>query len=179
MECDQMFLMENDESFEYNTPKMLSTGKGRTTCSYFMPDNKHILYASTHEANKLCPETPLRVDGNYVWPIYDTYDIYVADLEGNIVNGEVLQNCLGVENTKDFKEKFRLVEEDTLTYADKQKTIVTGKNVFTYAIDTETGKRIDIGYKTYRSKDGAAGKTNNTMTYSKGMQNCFKTGEKP
>jgi len=85
MECDQMFLMENDESFEYNTPKMLSTGKGRTTCSYFMPDNKHILYASTHEANEQCPETPLRVDGNYVWPIYESYDIYVADLEGNIV----------------------------------------------------------------------------------------------
>lgn len=86
VECDQMFIMNNDESFESITPKMLSTGKGRTTCSYFMPDNKHILYASTHEANELCPETPLRVDGNYVWPIYDTYDIYVADLEGNIVN---------------------------------------------------------------------------------------------
>ena len=86
VECDQMFLMDNDESFESTTPKMLRTGKGRTTCSYFMPDNKHILYASTHEANELCPETPLRVDGNYVWPIYDTYDIYVADLEGNIVS---------------------------------------------------------------------------------------------
>ena len=23
-------------------------------------------------------ETPLRVDGNYVWPIYDSYDIYEA-----------------------------------------------------------------------------------------------------
>ena len=45
VECDQMFLMDNDESFESVTPKMLSTGKGRTTCSYFMPDNKHILYA--------------------------------------------------------------------------------------------------------------------------------------
>ena len=86
VECDQMFLMNNDESFKTVIPKMLSTGKGRTTCSYFMPDNKHILYASTHQANELCPETPLRVDGNYVWPIYDTYDIYVADLEGNIVS---------------------------------------------------------------------------------------------
>ena len=86
VECDQMFLMSVDESFELNTPKMLSTGDGRTTCSYFMPDNKHILYASTHEDNKLCPETPLRVDGNYVWPIYDSYDIYISDLDGNIVN---------------------------------------------------------------------------------------------
>ena len=85
VECDQMFLMSVDESFELNTPKMLSTGDGRTTCSYFMPDNKHILYASTHEDNILCPETSLRVNGNYVWPIYDSYDIYISDLEGNIV----------------------------------------------------------------------------------------------
>ena len=102
-----------------------------------------------------------------------------VNMGGNIVNGEVLKNCLGVENSKEFKERFRVVEDDSLTYADKEKTIVTGKNVFTYAIDTETNERIEIGFKTYRSKDGAAGKTNNTMTYSKSMQNCFKTGEKP
>ncbi len=102
-----------------------------------------------------------------------------VNMGGNIVNGKVLKNCLGVENTKEFKDRFRLVENDELQYADKEKTIVTGKNVFTYAIDTETNERIDIGVKTYRSKDGAAGKTNNTMTYSKGMQNCFETGEKP
>jgi len=102
-----------------------------------------------------------------------------VNMGGNIVNGEVLKNCLGVENTKEFKDRFRLVEDDKLTYAQNDPTVVTGKNVFTYAIDTETGERIDIGFKTYRSKDGAAGKTNNTMTYSKGMQNCFKTGEKP
>ena len=102
-----------------------------------------------------------------------------VNMGGNIVNGEVLKNCLGVENTKEFKNRFRLVEDDKLTYAQNDPTVVTGKNVFTYAIDTETGERIDIGFKTYRSKDGAAGKTNNTMTYSKGMQNCFKTGEKP
>ena len=81
--CDQIFITDtNNYNMNTSIPKMVSTGKGRTTCSYFMPGNKHILYASTHEANELCPETPLRVDGNYVWPIYDTYDIYVADLEG-------------------------------------------------------------------------------------------------
>ena len=34
---------------------MVSTGKGRTTCGYFLADNKHILYASTHEAGDACP----------------------------------------------------------------------------------------------------------------------------
>ena len=38
----------------------------------------------------------------------------------------------------------------------------------------KAGKRTELGYKSYRSKNGAAGKTNNTMTYSTDMQNCFK-----
>ena len=85
LECDQMFVMERDQIFEDQKPKMVSTGNGRTTCSYFMPDNEHILYASTHENDLECPETPLRKNGRYVWPIYDSYDIYVSDLDGNIV----------------------------------------------------------------------------------------------
>jgi len=85
VECDQMFLMDVDDTFENDIPKMLSTGNGRTTCSYFMPDNKHILYASTHLYNLECPETPLRKNGRYVWPVYDSYDIFVSDLNGNIV----------------------------------------------------------------------------------------------
>lgn len=82
--CDQMFLMNADENFKDKQPPMISTGKGRTTCSYFLPDGKHIVYASTHLKNKNCPETPMKKEGKYVWPIYDSYDIYIADLEGNI-----------------------------------------------------------------------------------------------
>lgn len=82
--CDQMFLMNADETFKDKIPPMISTGKGRTTCSYFLPDNKHIIYASTHLGSEACPETPMKKDGKYIWPIYDTYDIFVADLKGNI-----------------------------------------------------------------------------------------------
>lgn len=82
--CDQMFLMAADETFKDKIPPMISTGKGRTTCAYFLPDNKHIIYASTHLGNAACPETPLKKDGKYIWPIYDDFDIFVADLEGNI-----------------------------------------------------------------------------------------------
>ncbi|MCF1420853.1 TolB family protein [Mangrovimonas futianensis] len=84
--CDQMFLMNAGDTFKDSIPPMISTGKGRTTCAYFLPDNQHIVYASTHLGGEECPETPLRLNGRYVWPIYDTYDIFVADLEGNIVN---------------------------------------------------------------------------------------------
>lgn len=99
-----------------------------------------------------------------------------VNMGGNIVNGEVLRDCLGVKNTDEFKEKFRLVEEEKITTDEAGN--VTGKVVFVYALGDDD-KRIDIGFKTYRSKAGAAGKTNNTMAYSTDMQNCFKTGEKP
>ena len=84
--CDQMFLMNADETLSDSiAPPMVSTGKGRTTCSYFLPDNKHIIYASTHLGGEACPEVPNKENGKYIWPIYDTYDIFMADLEGNIV----------------------------------------------------------------------------------------------
>ena len=82
--CDQMFLMNRDETFDSVPPPMISTGKGRTTCAYFLPDNKHFVYGSTHLGGDECPDAPLRKNGKYVWPIYESYDIYVADLEGNI-----------------------------------------------------------------------------------------------
>ena len=82
-ECDQIFYMPID-GYTGDKPPMLSTGKGRTTCSYFLPGNKSIVYASTHLANDACPETPMRVNGKYVWPVYAEFDIFVADLQGNI-----------------------------------------------------------------------------------------------
>lgn len=82
--CDQMFLMNADETFNDKQPPMVSTGKGRTTCSYFLPDGNHIVYGSTHLKGENCPEVPLKKEGKYVWPVYDSFDIFVADLEGNI-----------------------------------------------------------------------------------------------
>lgn len=84
--CDQIYIMEiagvKDSTYK---PVRLSNGDGRTTCSYFMPDNKHVLFASTHLGGKSCPAADnLRQGGKYLWPIYDTYDIFVADLQGNI-----------------------------------------------------------------------------------------------
>lgn len=86
-ECDQIYLLElNNDKYDTSDLKLVSTGMGRTTCSFFMPDGKHILYASTHENNKACPPKPEpRADGKYVWPIFPEFDIYIADLNGNIV----------------------------------------------------------------------------------------------
>lgn len=86
VECDQIFYgvlpKSKKDSFNY---KMVSTGKGRTTCAYMMPDGKHVVYASTHLADEACPPVPDRnVWKKYVWPIYESYDIFIADLDGKI-----------------------------------------------------------------------------------------------
>lgn len=84
--CDQIFVMNANQQLDSTTmPKMISTGYGRTTCSYFMPGDSLILYASTHLGDKACPPEPQKTKGRYVWPVYDTYDIFVADLNGKIV----------------------------------------------------------------------------------------------
>lgn len=87
LNCDQIFMM-NISDAEKDTlykPAKISTGKGRTTCSYFLPDGKHILYASTHKGGDNCPETgDLRKGGKYLWPIFESYDIFIADLNGTI-----------------------------------------------------------------------------------------------
>lgn len=84
--CDQIYLLDlQQKNIDTKSLKQISTGKGRTTCSYFMPDGKHVLYASTHESNEACPAPPKPINGKYLWAIYPEFDIYVADLKGNVV----------------------------------------------------------------------------------------------
>ena len=94
------------------------------------------------------------------------------NMGGTLVNSDVLRSCIGVDNTTEFKQKFKLKESEELMKDDQGN--VTGKTVFVYAVDTE-GKEIEVGQKTYRSKSGATGRTQNTFKYSSGMQQCFKS----
>ena len=77
-QCDQEYIMNADGSDQH----LVSTGKGATTCGYFV-DNMHVLYASTHEGNPSCPAPPDHSKG-YVWAVHPTFDIYLATLDGKI-----------------------------------------------------------------------------------------------
>src|ERR1041385_3868010 len=79
-QCDQEYIMNADGSGVH----MVSTGKGVTTCGYFLSDNKHIIYASTHETAASCPARPDRSKG-YVWAVYPGFDIYLAEDNGKII----------------------------------------------------------------------------------------------
>ncbi|MFN3597728.1 MAG: hypothetical protein ACK41D_10710 [Rubricoccaceae bacterium] len=88
--CDQQFVMNADGSplASGERYRLVSTGRGRTTCGYFIPDYApgphagRLLYASTHAASPACPAPPPAASGRYVWPIHPSYDIYVADADG-------------------------------------------------------------------------------------------------
>jgi len=95
--CDQIFYgklpTKKGKKFKY---KLVSTGLGRTTCAYFMPNGKQVLYASTHLADTACPPVPDRsVLKKYVWALYPSFDIFVTNLDGKIT--KQLTNSLGYD----------------------------------------------------------------------------------
>lgn len=76
--CDQIYTMDIDGK----NIKMVSTGKGITTCSYYLQKaGNKILYSSTHHIIEECPPKP-DYSQSYVWPL-NPYDIFVADEDGS------------------------------------------------------------------------------------------------
>ena len=103
--------------------------------------------------------------------------IVKKNMGGVEVTGKELRNCIGVKNSKDYQKRFEAVERDKLMR--DRKGNVTGKEVFAYFVNPETGKRVEVGSSVYRSKVGSTGKSSKTKNYSSDMQKCFKTGKKP
>jgi TolB protein len=87
VQCDQIFQLDIAKATTDSTyrPKMISTSFGRTTCSYFMPNGKHILYASTHMGGHACPAPPPADSKKYLWPLYSDFDIFIANKKGKII----------------------------------------------------------------------------------------------
>ncbi|MDC3266693.1 M20/M25/M40 family metallo-hydrolase [Gammaproteobacteria bacterium] len=78
-ECDQIFRMPITDP---SALSLVSTGQGRTTCGYFTSDSERIIFSSTHADNAQCPIPPDRSQG-YVWPLYDSFQIYSSKPDGS------------------------------------------------------------------------------------------------
>jgi TolB protein len=76
--CDQEYIMD----LSTGAVHLVSTGKGRTTCGYFLPGDSLILFASTHHLAPGCPPPPDFSKG-YTWRVSPEYDIFVARPDGS------------------------------------------------------------------------------------------------
>ena len=78
-QCDQEYTLD----LRTGETKRVSSGKGRTTCGYFVPPkDDRIIYSSTEAGGADCPPAADRSHG-YVWAVYPTYDIYEANPDGS------------------------------------------------------------------------------------------------
>ena len=131
--CDQIYSMNVDGS----NLKMISSGDGGTTCSYFYPGGKRVLYSSTHLGDKQCPPKPDFSRG-YVWAVYDTFDVFTANPDGS--NLKQLTNTPGYD------------AETTITL-DGKKLVFTSMrdgdlDIYTMNADGSNVKRLtsELGY---------------------------------
>ncbi len=74
--CYQMYIMDLDSDHI----RLVSTGVGATTCGYFFPGDRRVLYSSTHLKGPNCPPKPKR-DGAYRWAL-DDYDLFSVRIDG-------------------------------------------------------------------------------------------------
>jgi Tol biopolymer transport system component len=77
-DCDRIWRLPLQEPLR---PLPVSSGKGATTCAYFLPGNQDVIYASTHLGGAQCPAPPDRSKG-YVWALHPAFDIFRAHKDG-------------------------------------------------------------------------------------------------
>jgi TolB protein len=83
----QIYVQKLDENEK--TPRLLSTGRGRTTCAYFSPDGEKIIFASSHTDPHI-DETEFKAREEaakggrrrYQWDFDPNMDIYVINFNG-------------------------------------------------------------------------------------------------
>jgi Tol biopolymer transport system component len=78
--ADQIYVMNADGSDVH----MVSTGKGRTTCAFFLPGDRRIVFSSTHWDSPEAPKPPpFNPAVGYVWPVWHAYEIFAANADGS------------------------------------------------------------------------------------------------
>lgn len=93
--CDRIYRLPVEDALRTSSPVAgapfgqpamvpVSSGEGDTTCSYFLPGDKEIVYASTHLGGAACPPRADRSKG-YVWNLFESYDVFRANADGTNV----------------------------------------------------------------------------------------------
>ena len=94
-------------------------------------------------------------------------------MAGVAVPPKNIKECLEVDNLTEYEDDFEVVTEEEIVKDAQTKQYTTGKIVYIYALSKDGKEKRYVAKKVYRSKDGATGKTSNTIEWSKDMQQCF------
>lgn len=127
-ECDQIFTMDLDGG----NLKLVSTGTGATTCSFFVPGTDEIVFCSTHDHGAECPVKPDRALG-YVWGLFD-YDVFRAGKDG--------KNLRALANTKGY-------DAEAAVSADGKKVVFTSARDGDLELYTMNSDGSDVKRLTY------------------------------
>jgi len=98
---EQIFMMNADGSDKH----LVSTGKGRCTCSYFLPGDKKVIFSSTHERNP-GPQKPPDYSKGYVWRVNPDYAMYEANPDGSDIRPLIKKDGYVAETTVDPKGRY-------------------------------------------------------------------------
>ena len=91
---EQIFAMHEDGTQR----RLISTGKGRCTCSYLTPDRKYIYFSSTHEKNEGA-QKELDHSKGYVWMVNPQFSMYRARTDGSELTKIMDKNGYVAETT--------------------------------------------------------------------------------
>jgi Tol biopolymer transport system component len=121
---EQIIVMNADGSGK----KLISTGKGRCTCSYFTPDMKWIYFSSTHEKNEGAQQAIDHSKG-YVWMVNPQFSLYKVRPDGTGLQKVLDQNEYLAETTIDPNGKFMTFTSAFQGDLDIYRSDMNGKNI--------------------------------------------------
>ncbi|MBX3096176.1 MAG: PD40 domain-containing protein [Fimbriimonadaceae bacterium] len=98
---EQIFRMRADGSDK----TLVSTGKGRCTCSYFSPDGKQIYFSSTHEKNEGA-QPPVDMSQGYVWRVNEQFSLFRRQLDTGEITRVIEKNEYVAETTIDPQGRY-------------------------------------------------------------------------
>jgi hypothetical protein len=81
IECDRIFVTHPSSAGFLQ----VSNGRGATTCGYFLPGDRAVLFASTHGFDERCPPPldPAEFKRlGYFWRVFPEFDLWVRQLDG-------------------------------------------------------------------------------------------------
>lgn len=123
---EQIFEMNADGS----NKRLVSTGKGRCTCSYFTPDGRWIYFSSTHELNA-GPQPKVDHSKGYVWMVNPQFRMYRvrADRPGSRPELVLKRDGYVAETTIDPNGKYLTFTSDSDGDLEIYRSDLKGKNV--------------------------------------------------